>query len=142
MGSLINIADTNIVIMGVMVATMVASIGVVMVIAFKNEICVRNKPSIEAMKMAPKSRKGTFSFGVNIDKSQNSTAAPMERMQKRAMGDKRAKLAMSLHTMVLRPKITYAKNAAKCPNIRSFDFIIAYRFCAAMLIKLSARSHS
>lgn len=123
MGSFMKMADTNIVIIGVMVATMVASIGVVMVMAFKNEICVRNKPSIEAMKMAPKSRTGTFSFGVKADRSQNSAAAPMERIQKSAIGDNCAKLAMSLHTMVLSPKITYAKNAAKCPNIRSLDFI-------------------
>ena len=75
------------------------------------------------MKMAPKSRTGTFSFGVKADRSQNSAAAPMERIQKSAMGDNCAKLAMSLHTMVLSPKITYAKNAAKCPNIRSLDFI-------------------
>ena len=99
-------ADTNIVIIGVIVATMVASIGVVMVMAFRNVICVRNKPSIEAMKMPPRSRTGTFSFGVKIDKSQNRAAAPMERMQKSAIGDNCPKFEMSLHTMVFSPKMT------------------------------------
>lgn len=87
MGSLRKMAETNMVIIGVMVATIVASIGVVMVMAFKNDICVRKRPNIEAMNIPPKSRMGTFSFGVNIDNIQNNAAAPMERMQNNAIGD-------------------------------------------------------
>ena len=47
-GSLTTIAAINIVKIGVMAVMMLVSRGVVIVIAFRNAICVRKRPSIEA----------------------------------------------------------------------------------------------
>ena len=60
-GSFKTTAAINIVKIGVNGVRMLVSKGVVMVLAFRNEICVRNSPSIEAMKIFRKSCFSTFS---------------------------------------------------------------------------------
>ena len=105
MGSFKTMAATNIVMIGVQVLAMLKSMEVVMVMAFKKLICVRNKPSMEATKICSKSFSGTFSFGMKSDNSQNNSAAPDALRQNKSMGVNTWVFEMFLQQTMLNPKI-------------------------------------
>ena len=73
--------------------------------AFKNEICVRNRPNMEARKILGRSFFSTFSLGMKSDKSQNKAVAPMALKQNRPIGDTKLEFVKSLQMMMLKPKM-------------------------------------
>ena len=105
MGSFKTKAAINIVRIGEMALTMEQSMGVISGMAIRKVICVRKKPNTEAKNIFTKSFRSTFWPGVNKEMSQKSIPAPIERRQKRAIGDMRWLLVRSLQTMMLMPKI-------------------------------------
>ena len=101
------IAATIIAIIGLSRLISEASTGVVIVIAFRNDICVRNRPRKDATAIFHRSPLSTFSlFGVNADAVQKRTSAPMARIQKSAIGLTIPQFAMFLHATRFSPKIT------------------------------------
>ena len=104
-GSFKTMAAMNIVKIGVNGVRMLVSKGVVMVLAFRNDSCVMNNPSIEARKIFGKSRFSTFSFGRKSDTSQKRAAAPMARKHNKPIGETSARVDKSLQMIMLKPKI-------------------------------------
>ena len=104
-GSFNTIAAMNMVKIGVNGVKMLVSKGVVMVLAFKNDHWVRNRPSIEARKIFGKSFKSTFSLGKKSDVSQKRVAAPATRKHNNPIGEISARVDKSLQMMMLKPKI-------------------------------------
>ena len=104
-GSFRKMAATNMVIMGVQVLVMLRSMEVVMVMAFRKLICVRNNPSIEATKICSKSFGGTFSLGMKCDSSRNKTVAPVALRQNKSMGVNTPAFERFLQQMMLNPKM-------------------------------------
>lgn len=104
-GSFNAMAAVNMVNIGVMAVMIAVSIGVVILMASRKLICVRNNPNIEAMKIFHKSLNGTLSFGKNSETIQKSNVAPMARKLKSPMGEMRQELVRSLQMMMLNPKI-------------------------------------
>ena len=90
---------------GPRVPMMAVSIEVAIVMAIRNEICVRNKPIDEAAAIFQKSPLSTFSEGMNSEMSQKSAVAPAARSVKSTYGDRTSELAISLQKTILRPKI-------------------------------------
>ncbi len=104
-GSFRKIAATNIVMIGLVVLMIDASIDVVMVIALRNAIWVIKRPSIEAIKVRYRSLPLIFSFGTKIDAIQNRSVAPIALKQKRAIGDTTPESAIFLQNMIFKPKM-------------------------------------
>ena len=104
-GSFNATAATNIVKMGVQVLVMLVSMEVVMVMAFRKLICVRYKPSMEAMKIFGKSFNATFSLGMKRESSQNKAVAPVARRQNKSIGVNTCALEMFLQQTMLNPKM-------------------------------------
>ena len=90
---------------GVSEVIMEASTGVVIVIALRKLICVRNSPSIDARKILGKSLRSTFSFGKNSESSQKQIVAPTARRQNIPIGEMIPNETRFLHVMMLNPNI-------------------------------------
>lgn len=116
-GSFRAMAAINIVYIGDIELTIEQSIGVMLFMATKKNICVRKKPKNEAIKIFGKSCLSIFSFGVNRDIIQNIIPAPMERRENRAIGEIAWLLVKSLQSTIFRPKMVYAAQQAKWPKI-------------------------
>ena len=104
--SLSAMAATIIVITGVIRLSTEASTAVVMVIASKNENCVRNSPSIDASAIFHRSLTSTLSLvRVTVEAMQKSSRAPAERSRNSDIGDTLPSLAMFLQKIILNPNI-------------------------------------
>ena len=75
--------------MGESELTMEQSMGVMSGMAIRKVTCVMKKPSMEAMRIFPKSFFSTFSFGKKKERSQKSKPAPNERTKNKVMGESR-----------------------------------------------------
>ena len=105
MGSFKTMAATIMVRIGVQVLVMLVSMEVVMVMAFRKLHWVRNRPSIEAIKIFHRSFSGTFSLGMKSDTSQNSSVAPKALKHSKSMGVSTLALEMFLQQTMLNPKM-------------------------------------
>ena len=112
-GSLRNMAATNMVKIGVVVLITERSTGVVWAMAWRKVSCGRKRPSMPAPASRSKSRGGTFSRGAKSDTSQNSAPATSDRMANNTIGAMPPSVAISRQTTTLMPKMTYAAAAAK-----------------------------
>lgn len=79
--------------------------------------CVPKYPKRLAMKIFRKSFRSTFSFLVNKDMIQNREPAPSDLRVNKESGVKMWELVRSLVKIILKPKMQYAPNAARCPPI-------------------------
>ena len=105
MGSLRTIAAMIMVFIGVMEFIMEQSIGVIWEMAKRNVIWVRKNPSREAMNIFGKSLLSTFSAGKKSEIIQKRVPAPMERRQKRAIGEIILLVVRSLQMTIFSPNI-------------------------------------
>ena len=107
---------------------MEASIAVVWVMAKRNESWVMNSPRNEARTIFQTSALSIFSCGAeNRDHSQNSSVAPNDLRQNRAMGVMLPSSAMFLQHIILNPKMAYAPKHARLPiKVLFLSFIVFY----------------
>ena len=114
-GSFRMIAANTIVIIGVVVATTVASIGVVYDKPMIKQFWLKVIESKDAINRSKRSRGGTFSLGTKREAIQKAMAAPITRMAAREnpeiSPDKNAIFEMG----DINPQITLAVNIATCP---------------------------
>lgn len=122
-GSFKKNAAMNMVKIGVNEVIMEASTGVVIVIALRKLICVRNNPNIDARKILGKSFRSTFSLGKKSERSQKQIVAPMARRQNMPIGEIIPNETRFLQVMMLNPNMVYAVNMAKCPNILDLSML-------------------
>ena len=90
---------------GVSVVMIAASTGVVIIIALRKLIWVRNNPNIDARKILGKSFLSTFSFGRNNETIQKQIVAPKARKKKIPIGETTLNDTRFLHVMMLNPKM-------------------------------------
>jgi hypothetical protein len=105
-------AAINIVNIGVSVVMIAASTGVVIIIALRKLIWVRNNPNIDARKIFGKSFLSTFSFGRKNETIQKQIVAPNARRKNIPIGEITPNETRFLHVMMLNPKMLYARNIA------------------------------
>lgn len=107
-GSLRNIAATNIVKIGVIEPRMEVSMAVVIGLASRKVSWGTKRPKNEAAAVRSRSLGAIFSLGVKIEMSQKSVHAPIARRVNITVGDNIPLLLRSLVVTMLMPNIAYA----------------------------------
>lgn len=104
-GSFKKIAANIIVKIGPRDVSMELSMELAIVIPFKKVYCGITRPIIAAIAISPRSFLHTFSLGQNMDTSQNTQAAHIILIPKRASGVMTEAFDMSLQKTMLSPNI-------------------------------------